>query len=66
MELKNNQYLVPGFDHSYEIREADESVVNEMECITVVYNIKVNMFFEYLGDEYLEDGDIYVDAPILD
>jgi hypothetical protein len=52
------QILVPSRDHSY--REAS------IRLTKVVYNLKRKEYFEYHGEEFLEDGDIVKEVLVAD
>jgi hypothetical protein len=50
--------LVPSSDHGYV-----EVVVRKMK---VVFNKKYRSYSEYMGDEYLEDGDEVVEREVAE
>lgn len=50
--------LVPDSDHSYR-----EATIRKMK---VVYNKKYRAYSEYVGDEYLEDGDTVIEMEVVD
>ena len=58
MNLKDGYILIPSSDHSY-------SVVRMVKK-KAVYNYKSRSYAEFVGDDYLEDGDIVVDALVAE
>lgn len=50
--------LVPDSDHGYR-----EATVRKTK---VVYNKKYRAYSEYVGDEYLEDGDEVVEREVVE
>ena len=66
MALKENEYLTPGRDHSYDVQSGTVELVSAMYQQPVSYSEKHDTYFEYAGDEYLEGDEVKVIAPVLD
>ena len=58
MKLKNDEVLVPGNDHSYRVAQ--------IRTAKATWNPAAREWFEYVGDEYLEDGEIVVEVSVVD
>ena len=58
MNLKDGSILIPSSDHSY-------SVVRMVKK-KAVYSHKSRSYAEFVSDDYLEDGDIVVDALVAE
>ena len=50
--------LIPGSDHQY--REV------YIKTKKVAFNRKENTYFEYFGDEYLEEGEEFVERDVAE
>jgi hypothetical protein len=63
--LKPNQYLVEGFDHSYDVYRGSLELVSALAQVTVAYSKKYNEYAEYAGEEYLAADETrrYGDSP---
>ena len=56
MELKDGHILVSWPDHSYYVALIVTS--------KAVYNVKTREYSEYVGDDWLGDGEMVIDAKV--